>query len=59
MPGTAEDAWALTEGCRFAPRCPRVIDQCRHDEPSLEPVDGHSTLAACWVPGSGEPEPAP
>jgi len=33
-------------GCRFAPRCPLVTDECRHIEPaSVEVVGGH--FAAC------------
>jgi peptide/nickel transport system ATP-binding protein len=34
-------------GCRFAPRCPLVADECRHIEPaSVEVADGH--FAACF-----------
>ena len=58
MTGTAEDAWALSEGCRFAPRCPLVIDQCRRDEPSLARDDRREALAACWMAG-GEARPTP
>ena len=58
MTGTAEDAWALSEGCRFAPRCPLVIDQCRRDEPSLARDDRRAALAACWMAG-GEARPRP
>jgi peptide/nickel transport system ATP-binding protein len=36
----------LGPGCPFAPRCPEVIDQCRHTEPTLTPLtDSH--LCAC------------
>jgi peptide/nickel transport system ATP-binding protein len=32
----------LGPGCPFAPRCPQVIDHCRHTEPSLTPLtDSH------------------
>ena len=34
------------EGCRFHPRCPYTIEQCRVEEPVLEAVD-NSHLAAC------------
>jgi len=35
------------EGCRFAARCPFVVDQCRAEYPALRMVaPGH--LAACW-----------
>ena len=33
-------------GCRFHPRCPYTIEQCRVEEPVLEAVD-NSHLAAC------------
>ena len=35
-------------GCRFAPRCPFVIDRCRIEEPLLRIVPGHPDQAvAC------------
>jgi peptide/nickel transport system ATP-binding protein len=34
------------EGCRFAPRCPFVIDKCRQEVPPLIKLDHHE--AACW-----------
>ncbi|MCI4317815.1 MAG: ABC transporter ATP-binding protein, partial [Thermoplasmata archaeon] len=35
-------------GCRFAGRCPYVIDRCRVEEPELLPVAGHpGQLTAC------------
>jgi oligopeptide/dipeptide ABC transporter ATP-binding protein len=40
--------------CRFNPRCPKVQDLCRQEEPLLAPKDGGS-LAACHFPlTSGE-----
>jgi peptide/nickel transport system ATP-binding protein len=35
--------------CRFHPRCPKVQDLCREEEPLLAPKDGGS-LAACHFP---------
>jgi peptide/nickel transport system ATP-binding protein/oligopeptide transport system ATP-binding protein len=35
--------------CRFHPRCPKVQDQCRTEEPLLSPKDG-GALAACHFP---------
>ena len=35
--------------CRFHPRCPKVQDLCRQDEPLLEPKEGGG-LAACHFP---------
>jgi oligopeptide transport system ATP-binding protein len=36
-------------GCRFAPRCPFVIDRCRTEYPALRPIPGAppGQLAAC------------
>jgi oligopeptide/dipeptide ABC transporter ATP-binding protein len=35
-------------GCAFAPRCPRVMDICREQEPQIkEKVTGHQV--ACWL----------
>jgi oligopeptide/dipeptide ABC transporter ATP-binding protein len=35
-------------GCTFAARCPRSLDRCRTDTPTLEANDGG--WAACWNP---------
>lgn len=35
-------------GCRFAARCPFVIDRCLTEEPPLRPIEGHAgRLVAC------------
>jgi len=34
-------------GCRFAPRCPFVIDRCRTEDPPLLPMAGTDRLVAC------------
>ncbi|BBK34580.1 peptide/nickel transport system ATP-binding protein [Stella humosa] len=40
---------AMPDGCRFAPRCPRVVDACRAAEPPLASIGiGHE--AACIRP---------
>jgi peptide/nickel transport system ATP-binding protein len=39
-------------GCRFAPRCPRVTEQCRLQEPPLSGQDP-AHLFACWHPVDG------
>ncbi|HEY4025369.1 MAG TPA: ABC transporter ATP-binding protein [Candidatus Dormibacteraeota bacterium] len=52
--GRPPDLVSPPPGCRFAPRCSRVRERCRHDEPPLEhdPVAGHDY--ACWYPvGAG------
>jgi peptide/nickel transport system ATP-binding protein len=35
------------QGCRFAPRCPFVVDKCRAEVPPLIDL-GHDQQAACW-----------
>jgi oligopeptide/dipeptide ABC transporter ATP-binding protein len=35
--------------CRFADRCPRVLEQCRSERPPMI-FDGARHGAACWVP---------
>jgi peptide/nickel transport system ATP-binding protein len=41
-------------GCRFHPRCPLVIDRCRHEVPPLEAV-GPDHSSACWRSDDVEP----
>jgi len=46
--GQPPDLAALPRGCAFAPRCPRVMDRCRAEEPpELAIAPGHSTR--CWL----------
>lgn len=46
--GTVPNPLELPKGCTFAPRCPFVMDICRHQEPKLlDTGDGH--LAQCWL----------
>jgi len=37
----------VPEGCRFASRCPKVMDVCRQQTPELKTVDGR--LIACHL----------
>ncbi len=54
MPGSPPDLVSPPAGCRFAPRCPHVMEVCRRREPLLESYrDGQR--AACWL---HEPEGA-
>ena len=35
-------------GCAFAPRCPRVMEICKQEEPAFDEIQpGH--MAACWL----------
>ncbi len=49
IPGRALPTGEEVSGCRFADRCPLVIERCRAEHPPLEPhADG---LARCFRPG--------
>ena len=40
IPGRPPDLARPPHGCRFAPRCPKVMDRCRDEPPGLYHVDG-------------------
>jgi len=40
IPGSPPDLARPPQGCRFAPRCPKVMDRCQADPPGLYQVDG-------------------
>jgi oligopeptide/dipeptide ABC transporter ATP-binding protein len=45
--GQVPNPLAPVNGCRFHPRCPFVIQRCRHEDPPLIDLDnGHES--ACW-----------
>jgi oligopeptide/dipeptide ABC transporter ATP-binding protein len=55
MPGSPPDLVEPPAGCRFAPRCPRVMPICTKETPALiEHAPGHS--AACWLYGKSTQE---
>lgn len=39
----------VPEGCRFASRCPKVMDVCRQRTPQLQAVAGTQSLVACHL----------
>ncbi len=45
IPGNPPDLALLPSGCRYSPRCPRVIDECTTTEPDLYQVEG--SLVRC------------
>jgi peptide/nickel transport system ATP-binding protein len=47
--GQPPDPSVRTEGCKFAPRCPRADERCRVSEPPLEAVDSGQSIR-CWYP---------
>ena len=48
IPGIVPNLIRLPAGCIFAPRCDRVIDQCRKERPPLF-ILGEDHGARCWV----------
>ncbi len=46
IPGAVPPPRLYGHGCRFAPRCPFVIDECRREKPPLERL-GEGHFAAC------------
>ncbi|MGW6770181.1 dipeptide/oligopeptide/nickel ABC transporter permease/ATP-binding protein [Streptomyces sp. NPDC055037] len=57
IPGRAPEPGEITDGCPFAPRCPRADDQCLRQEPGLVSA-GPEHRVACWHPAPpGTPHP--
>jgi peptide/nickel transport system ATP-binding protein len=52
LKGEAPDAVRIPPGCRFHPRCPIAIAECREIDPALEPAGaGAGHRAACILAG--------
>ena len=49
IPGQPPDLSSLPAGCSFHPRCPRVTDRCRIEEPKPYELNGAGSLR-CWSP---------
>jgi peptide/nickel transport system ATP-binding protein/oligopeptide transport system ATP-binding protein len=47
IPGIVPSLLEIPEGCRFHPRCSRVMNICRKEEPPLVQKDGRRVL--CWL----------
>jgi oligopeptide/dipeptide ABC transporter ATP-binding protein len=48
IPGVVPSLLEIPEGCRFHPRCSRVMDICREEEPPLvKPENGRQVQ--CWL----------
>ncbi len=45
--GQVPNPLAPVTGCRFHPRCPFVIERCRHEDPPLFDL-GNGHQSACW-----------
>ena len=48
VPGQPPDLTALPSGCSFHPRCARVMERCRTEEPPESGDDNRGT-ARCWL----------
>ena len=48
IPGAMPRPGSIPEGCPFAPRCDRVMDQCRAVRPELRSLSGDRE-AACYL----------
>jgi peptide/nickel transport system permease protein len=49
IPGSPPDLRDLPAGCAFNPRCVWAIEQCRHEVPRLEHLEGSAREVACWL----------
>jgi peptide/nickel transport system permease protein len=49
IPGSPPDLRDLPQGCAFHPRCAWAMEQCSHEVPRLEPLDGSAREVACWL----------
>ena len=56
LDGRPADPEALPGGCRFAPRCPKAVDECRAAEPELDTWTDGAHGAACFRPAEGAAE---
>jgi peptide/nickel transport system ATP-binding protein len=52
IPGSPPDLANPPDGCRFAPRCPQVMDRCRAADVPIYQVDG--VQVRCLLHDAGE-----
>jgi len=54
--GNVPDLSAMPQGCKFAPRCPYVMERCLTQEPELLQVEAAERKSRCWLtqPEGGE-----
>jgi peptide/nickel transport system ATP-binding protein len=53
IPGSPPNLANIPPGCRFAPRCPKVMARCEIEPPDLYQVNG--TLVRCFLHDGGGP----
>jgi peptide/nickel transport system ATP-binding protein len=51
IPGSPPNLVSPPPGCRFAPRCPKVMPRCREESPELYHVNG--SLVRCFLHADG------
>lgn len=51
--GTVPNLLHLPHGCSFAPRCPKAMDVCRREAPTLLEV-GDGRKVSCWLHADGK-----
>ncbi len=57
IPGNVPDLMNMPQGCKFAPRCPFVMERCLSQEPGLLPVANEPhRQSRCWLTQEGHPE---
>lgn len=50
IPGNVPDLKNMPQGCKFAPRCPYVMEKCLSSEPALLAVQDHEDRKSrCWL----------
>jgi len=52
IPGSVPNLLNLPAGCKFANRCPEVMDRCRTEEPALFAA-GQEHFSRCWLSECG------
>jgi oligopeptide/dipeptide ABC transporter ATP-binding protein len=50
IPGIVPKPLEVPKGCRFHPRCPKVMDRCTMEEPPLKVLGEHRKVS-CWLEG--------
>jgi len=54
IPGNVPDLRNMPQGCKFAPRCPYVMERCLSQEPQLLPVANEADRKSrCWLTQEG------
>ena len=58
IPGIVPSALEMPKGCHFHPRCPRVMDICREQEPPMVRLSEHRRVS-CWLEAEAQGKGAP